>query len=55
MSIKLIGARDEHPVLRVGGDTPAAVRAGWRAFLRRFHDPGRGYLPIFETRATGGA
>jgi len=55
VSIDLIGARGDRAVLGVRADTPAAARDGWLLFLRSFDDPGRAYLPIFETRATRGA
>lgn len=48
VAIELIGARGGRAVLEVRAASAAAARAGWHRFLRRFHDPGRSYEPIFE-------
>jgi len=50
VSVALVGARRGQALLRVEGSTVAAARRGWRGFLRRFHDDGEAYLPIFEDR-----
>lgn len=47
LKIELIGAQGSHAVLRVGASTVRAARRGWRRFLRRFHDSGRAYVPVF--------
>jgi hypothetical protein len=48
VSVVLAGARGPRAVLRVGGPTVAAARAGWRAFLGRFDDRGSAYVPRFR-------
>jgi hypothetical protein len=48
VSIALAGAQGPRAVLRVTAPTTLAARAGWRAFLRRFHDHGSAYLPRFR-------
>jgi hypothetical protein len=53
VAIALVGARGERAVLRVSAPTLEAARRDWRAFLRRFHDPGSAYVARFEAR--GGA
>lgn len=50
VSIDLVGARGTRAVLRVGAATKAAARHGWHDFLRRFHDSGEAYVPLFEGR-----
>jgi hypothetical protein len=50
VAIKLVGARRGRALLRVSAPTVAIARRGWRAFLRRFDDDGRSYLPIFKAR-----
>lgn len=48
LSVRLVGARGERAVLAVSAPTIPAARRGWRAFLRRYRDTGRAYLPRFE-------
>jgi hypothetical protein len=52
VSIDLVGARGTRAVLRVGAATKAAARHGWLEFLRRFHDRGEAYVPLFEGEAS---
>jgi hypothetical protein len=47
--IDLVGARGDRAVLVVRATTLAAARRGWRAFLHRYRDDGRAYLPRFRT------
>ena len=54
VAIDLVGARGHRAVLRVRAETVRAARHGWRQFLRRHHDSGGAYLPIFRTRKRGG-
>lgn len=49
VAIDLVGARGDHAVLAVRAATLAAARRGWRAFLHRYRDDGRAYLPRFRT------
>jgi hypothetical protein len=49
LTIRLIGARRGRAVLRVSALAVAAARKGWRAFLRRYRDDGRAYLPRFQS------
>jgi hypothetical protein len=49
VTVRLVGARRGHALLRVSAPTGAAARRGWGEFLRRFGDDGRSYLPIFKT------
>jgi len=57
LAIELVGARSGKAVLRVSAPTARVARRGWRRFLRRFHDSGRAYVPVFRTtpRPRGGA
>ncbi len=57
LSIRLVGARGGRAVLCVSALRLGAARRGWRAFLRRYGDSGRSYIPVFaaERRAGGGA
>lgn len=48
VSIDLVGARGGRAVLRVEASSLAAGRRAWKAFLRRYHDPGDAYVPIFK-------
>lgn len=50
LRIELVGARSGKALLRVSAPTTGAARRGWRAFLRRYRDSGRAYLPLFEAR-----
>ena len=50
LSIRLIGARGAKAILAVRASTLAEAHRGWRAFLRRFEDPGGAYLPRFRAR-----
>jgi hypothetical protein len=50
VAITLVGARGPRAVLRVQARTATAAHRGWRAFLRRYHDLGRTYLPIFRSK-----
>ncbi len=52
ISIDLVGARGDRAVLEVRAESIAAAHRGWRAFLRRYRDDGRAYLPRFRA---GGA
>lgn len=52
LAIALVGARHGKAILSVKAATRHAAVRGWRAFLRRFHDPGRSYRPHFK--ASGG-
>jgi hypothetical protein len=51
VAVQLVGARREHALLRVSAPTILAARRGWRAFLRRFGDSGRSYVPLFKDGA----
>jgi hypothetical protein len=57
VTIALVGARGSRAVLRVSAPTVPLARRGWRRFLRRYHDSGRAYVPVFRTtaRTRGGA
>ena len=48
LTIELIGARGHRAVLRVSASTVGAARRGWRHFLRRYHDSGRAYVPVYR-------
>lgn len=48
VAIQLAGARRGRAILRVSAPTIAVARRGWRAFLRRFDDAGRSYVPLFK-------
>lgn len=50
VSIDLVGASGSKAVLVVRATGVADARRGYRAFLRRFHDDGRAYLPRFRAR-----
>jgi hypothetical protein len=50
LSIRLVGARGDRAVLAVSAPTISAARRGWRAFLRRYGDSGRSYVPRFAGR-----
>jgi hypothetical protein len=52
LRISLTGAQGERAVLSVTAPTLARARRGWGAFLRRYRDEGRAYLPRF--RSPGG-
>lgn len=52
LTVGLVGARGIRAVLAVRAPTSAAARRGWWAFLRRYRDSGRSYIPRFE--AEGG-
>lgn len=52
VSIDLVGARGTRAVLRVEASSVAAGRRAWKAFLRRYHDPGDAYAPIFKANRT---
>lgn len=49
LQITLAGAREGRAVLAVSAPTLAGARRGWRAFLRRYRDDGRAYLPRFQS------
>jgi hypothetical protein len=53
LAINLVGAEGHRAVLRVSAPTRAAGRRGWRAFLRRFRDPGEAYSARFVVRDAG--
>lgn len=53
LTIALVGANGRQAVLRVSAPTLAAGRRDWRAFLYRYRDDGRAYLPRFH--AAGGS
>jgi hypothetical protein len=50
VSIDLVGAIGSKAVLAVRATVVAEAHRGYRAFLRRFHDDGRAYLPRFRAR-----
>lgn len=50
VSIDLVGAGGSKAVLAVRAAGVAEARRGYQAFLRRFHDDGRAYLPRFRAR-----
>lgn len=52
LTVRLVGAQGARAVLAVRAPTIAAARRGWRAFLRRYRDGGRAYVPRFQ--AEGG-
>jgi len=54
VAIRLVGARGVRAVLAVRAATIPAARRGWRAFLHRYRDAGRAYLPRFETKGRRG-
>lgn len=47
-SIDLVGARGGRALLRVEAPSVATGHRAWQAFLRRYHDHGDAYVPIFE-------
>lgn len=49
VAIDIVGAHGNRAVLAVRATTLAAARRGWRAFLHRYRDDGRAYLPRFRT------
>ena len=53
LAINLVGAEGHRAVLRVSAPTRAAGRRGWRAFLRRFRDPGEAYIARFVVADAG--
>jgi hypothetical protein len=53
LGVQLVGARGSRALLRVSAPTVAAARRGWRAFLRRYDDAGRSYIPLFDARRRG--
>jgi hypothetical protein len=48
VTVALVGARGSRAVLRVTAPTTEEARKGWSSFLRRFHDHGAAYLPLFR-------
>jgi len=50
LTVRLVGAHGTRAVLAVSAPTIAAARRGWRAFLRRYQDDGRSYVPRFQAR-----
>ncbi|HET9164209.1 MAG TPA: hypothetical protein VFN89_12305 [Solirubrobacterales bacterium] len=50
LTVRLVGAQGARAVLAVSAPTIAAARRGWQAFLRRYRDDGRSYLPRFQAR-----
>lgn len=52
LTIDLVGAHGRRAVLRIRAATIQAARRGWRHFLRRFHDSGHAYLPIFKSKGS---
>ena len=48
LTIALVGATQRQAELRVSAPTLAAARRDWRAFLHRYRDNGRAYLPRFH-------
>lgn len=48
VTIVLAGARGSRALLRVTAPTLAEGRRGWHRFLRRHHDSGRAYVPVFD-------
>jgi hypothetical protein len=51
LAIDVIGAHGRRAVLRIRAATVQAARRGWRSFLRRCHDSGNAYLPIFKSKS----
>jgi len=51
LTVELVGARGNRAVLRIGASTVRAAREGWHRFLRRYHDSGRAYVPVFSSAA----
>lgn len=50
VTIVLAGARGSRAMLRVTAPTLSAARRAWRRFLRRYHDSGRAYVPVFREK-----
>jgi hypothetical protein len=50
-TVRLIGAHGARAELAVSAPTVGAARRGWRAFLRRYRDSGRAYVPVFRAAA----
>jgi hypothetical protein len=50
IAVALVGARGPRAVVLVRAGSVAAARRGWRAFVRRYRDPGAAYLPVFVGR-----
>lgn len=59
VTVVLAGVRGDRALLRVSAPTARAARQGWHRFLRRHHDSGRAYLPLFrateDSRPRGGS
>jgi hypothetical protein len=53
--VVLVGARGRRAILQVSAPTVREARRGWRRFLRRYRDPGRAYVPVFDASTRGGA
>jgi hypothetical protein len=53
LKVDLIGARGRGAVLRIEAATVHAARRGWRDLLRRYHDPGHAYIPVFQSESGG--
>jgi len=51
LTVDLVGAHGRRAVLRIRAATVQAARRGWRNFLRRYHDSGHAYLPIFQSKS----
>jgi hypothetical protein len=51
LTVDLVGAHGRRAVLRVRAATVQAARRAWRHFLRRYHDSGHAYLPIFQSKS----
>jgi hypothetical protein len=50
VAIDLVGAHGDRAVLAVWAASRAAAHRGWHAFLRRYRDDGRAYIPVFRAR-----
>jgi hypothetical protein len=50
LEIELVGAERARAILRVSAPTREGGKRGWRRFLRRFHDTGASYRPVFVAR-----
>ncbi|MGH2940076.1 MAG: hypothetical protein ACRDPE_18355 [Solirubrobacterales bacterium] len=51
-SIDLVGAKGGRAVLRIEATSVAAGHRAWKAFLRRYHEPGDAYVPHFGANRT---
>jgi hypothetical protein len=51
LTVDLVGVNGRRAVLRIRAATVQAARRGWRDFLRRYHDSGYAYLPIFQSKS----